>query len=41
MANYLLVSIAFLIAVCLARVIIPQIILTAWKKKLFDEPDER
>ncbi|MDR0749972.1 MAG: undecaprenyl/decaprenyl-phosphate alpha-N-acetylglucosaminyl 1-phosphate transferase, partial [Tannerellaceae bacterium] len=32
---------SFLLAVCIAAFILPQILLFSYKKKLFDEPDER
>ena len=39
--NILFIIIAFVISVCVARLIIPRILLISFRKKLFDIPDER
>ncbi|KAA6340456.1 putative undecaprenyl-phosphate N-acetylglucosaminyl 1-phosphate transferase [termite gut metagenome] len=39
--NYLFVVLSFLISICIARIIIPQIFLISLRKRLFDVPDER
>jgi UDP-N-acetylmuramyl pentapeptide phosphotransferase/UDP-N-acetylglucosamine-1-phosphate transferase len=39
--HYLFITLAFLLAVCLSRIVIPRIIIAAVKKNLYDEPEER
>lgn len=39
--NIVFIIIAFAISVCIARLIIPRILLISFRKKLFDIPDER
>ena len=39
--NIVFIIIAFAISVCIARLIIPRILLISFRKKLFDIPDEK
>ena len=41
MLNILIIVAAFLIAVVLARIIIPRILIISLRKRLFDTPDAR
>ena len=41
MLNIVLIFLGFLIAVALARIIIPRILIISLRKRLFDTPDAR
>lgn len=39
--HYLLLAACFLVALCISRVVLPNILLISHKKRLFDKPDEK